>query len=314
MKDFFEEFVNINGVKQYFIHYFRKSDTTVIFLHGGPAQSEAHFLYKTENENNNYNLVYYDQRGTGKTYIKNKSSGNEITIEILIDDLKETINYIRNKYKSKYIILLGHSWGSVLGIEFIKKYSNEVSAYIGIGQVVDIKKGERIAYEHCLNIVRQSENKKYINKMNALKDYPYCINKDNAYKLLGIFRNIQIKYRLAGYNKGVLKLLNIIFKSPIFSINDLFAPILSLKANKNLLNYLIDYSTYNFLNFDIPIFFICGMNDWQVPSVLAKEYIDKINATDKDCFFIQNAGHLLNIENTKDYLAALNIISDRIKY
>ena len=237
-------YITINGIEQYFVHYNRNSNTTVIFLHGGPGQSEAHFLYINEKMDNNYNLVYYDQRGTGKTQIKNKSLQNDVTIEVLINDLKETINYVKNKYQSKYIILLGHSFGSILSIEFIKKYPKYVNGFIGMGQVVDFIKGEKIAYDYCFNIVKQSKNKKYIKKIKKLKDYPFSINIDNAIEMIGKFRFIQIKYKLAGYSKGNFKLFYIMRKNPLFSIKDILVLVLSLKCNKNIFYYLLNYNTY----------------------------------------------------------------------
>lgn len=43
-QDFFEEYVPINEIKQYFVHYRKDSDFVVLFLHGG--MTEAHFGYK----------------------------------------------------------------------------------------------------------------------------------------------------------------------------------------------------------------------------------------------------------------------------
>ena len=180
MDIFFEEYININGIEQYFIHYPKKSNTTLLFLHGGPGESESYFLYKMHSKTQNYNLVYYDQRGAGKTQAKNKSKDKDITIEKLLIDLKETINYVKLKYNSKYIILLGHSWGSVLGIEFIKKFPNLVSAYIGMGQVVNFKIGEKTGFDYCYDIVQKSNNQKYIKKIEKLKNYPFIINKNNS--------------------------------------------------------------------------------------------------------------------------------------
>ena len=310
MDDFFEEYADINDIKQYFIHYPKKSNISLIFLHGGPGESESYFLYKMHSKTQNYNLVYYDQRGTGKTQIKNKSSSETITIEKLMNDLKETVDYVKDKYNSKYIIILGHSWGSVLGIEFVKRCKNYVSAYIGMGQVVSFREGEKIGFDYCFNIVKNSGSKKYIDKLNKLNNYPYCINKDNVFEVFKDFRDVQAKYKLAGYYEGNDKLSSIIHKSPVFSFKDIFNS--SLKLNKNLINYLIDYDTSNYKNFDIPIFFICGANDWQVPTALVKKYFETITAPDKDLFIAENAGHLLNIENTKDYNIILEGICSRV--
>ena len=307
---FFEEYVNINNIEQYFIHYPRKSNVSLIFLHGGPGESEAYFLYKMHSKTQNYNLVYYDQRGAGKTQLKNKSSVNDINIDTLIIDLKQTVEYVKKKYNSKYIILLGHSWGSVLGIEFIKKYPNYVSAYIGMGQVVNFKKGEKIGFDHCYDIVEKSGNKKYIEKIEKLKNYPFIINKNNIFEIFKSFREIQVKYKLAGYYEGNDKLNKIIKQSPVFTFRDAFNNTSSV--NKNIMYYLIDYDTSKFINFNIPIFFICGETDWQVPTIAVREYFNSITAPDKDLFIAEHAGHLLNIENTKDYNIILEGICSRV--
>lgn len=308
---FFEEYVKINGIEEYFIHYPKKSNTSLIFLHGGPCESEAYFLYKMHSKNQNYNLVYYDQRGTGKTQLKNKSKENDITIEKLLLDLKETIHYVKEKYKSKYIILLGHSFGSVLGIEFIKKYPNAVSAYIGMGQVVSFKVGEKTGFDYCFDLVKKSGSKKYIEKMCKLKNYPFNLNNNNVFDLFKSFREVQAEYKLAGYYEGQDKLKKIIKQSPIYSFKDMFnfSP---LTLNKNIIYYLLDYDTSKFTNFNMPIFFICGKNDWQVPTVIVQEYYKQIKAPDKDIFIIENAGHLLNIENTYEYNITVEGICSRI--
>ncbi len=311
-KDFYEEYIKVNGIEHYLIHYYRKSDKTIIFLHGGPAQSEAHFLYITENYKSCYNLIYYDQRGAGRTQIKNNTKTKDITIENLIEDLKCIIDYVRIKYKSDNIILLGHSWGTVLGIEFIKKYHNYVSAYIGMGQVINFLKGEKTAFTHCFEIVKNSKSKKYIKKMEEMRDYPFNIDKDNIWKAVMKFRIIQVKYGLAGYHEGTLKLMNIIRKSPIFSLKDLFAYISVLKVNKNLLDYLIDFDISSYKSFKIPIFFICGSHDWQVPTIEVKKYFETIISPEKNIFIVENAGHLLNIENVQDYNIILNDVADRV--
>ncbi|MDA0055509.1 alpha/beta hydrolase [Brachyspira hyodysenteriae] len=229
----------------------------------------------------------------------------------MLIDLKETINYVKLRYNSKYIILLGHSWGSVLGIEFIKKFPNLVSAYIGMGQVVNFKIGEKTGFDYCYDIVQKSNNQKYIKKIEKLKNYPFIINKNNVFEIFKNFREIQVKYKLAGYYEGNDKLNKIIKQSPIYSFKDMFNSN-PLMLNKNIIYYLINYDTSKFTNFSIPIFFICGANDWQVPTVIVKEYYKTINAPDKDIFIAENAGHLLNIENTKDYNLIVEGICSRV--
>ncbi len=58
--------------------------------------------------------------------------------------------HLRERFGQEKIILMGHSWGSYLGVKTIQKYPERYAAYIGIGQVTDQKESERIAYDYML--------------------------------------------------------------------------------------------------------------------------------------------------------------------
>ncbi len=308
MEEFYEEYVEINNIKQYFLHYPNASDCVVLFLHGGPGQTEAHLTYKTILENRSFSVVYYDQRGTGKTQSKNKSKQNEVSVGVLIEDLKETIEYVRKKYANKKLILLGHSWGSVLGMEYIKKYSNTVDAYVGMGQVINFKLGEQVAFEHCYNLASTIDKEKLL----KIGDYPNSLTIKNINEKCPKFRKIQVKYKLIGYSGGNSKLVKIFMKSPIFKLKDIFSMMKSAKININLLNYLADFNISNYTNFSIPIYFICGENDYQVPSVVVENYFNTISAPDKKLYWVKNAGHFTDIDNPVEFNKALNLICERM--
>lgn len=307
MDAYYEEYAQINDIKQYFLHYPNDSDTVVLFLHGGPGQTEAQLSYKTVFPNRPFSVVYYDQRGTGKTQSKNKSKPDTVTLETLLSDLKETVRYVRNKYPNKKLILLGHSWGSILGMEYIKDHSDTVDAYVGMGQVVNLKEGERAAYEHCYRIASEKDKK----KLAEISNYPDCVTKDNINKIMPKFRKIQAKYRMMGYSGGNAKLAKIFMKSPIFSFKDFFQMANSMKQNVNLLNYLLDYDISERTEFSVPIYFICGEKDWQVPSVVAEKYFDKIVTCDKELFIIKDAGHMTDLDNPEEYNRALAKICEK---
>ncbi len=308
MKNFYEEYVKINDIQQYFLHYPNQSDFVVLFLHGGPGQTEAQFSYKTILANRTYSVVYYDQRGTGKTQSKNKSKQNTITLDTLINDLKETVGYIRKKYPNKKLVLLGHSWGSILGMEYIKKYLNTIDAYIGMGQVVNFKDGERVAYEHCFKLASDKDKK----KLSKIKDYPNSLTLENVNKICPKFRKIQAKYKLMGYSGGNSKMIKLFMKSPIFKIKDIFPMLKAMKVNVNLLKCVAEYDTSDYTNFSIPVYFICGENDWQVPSVVVEKYFNTISAPDKELYWIKNAGHLTDLDNPVEFNNALTLICERI--
>lgn len=305
--DFFEEYVSINNLEHYFLHYPTESDFLVLFLHGGPGQTESYLAYKTVSKNRNYTIVFYDQRGSGKTNLKDASQ-EKVTLKILISDLDKIIDYLKSKYHQKKIIILGHSWGSILGLEYSKLFPEKISAYVGMGQVINFRQGENVGFEYCYKLANQKDKKKLL----KLGNYPESVTKENALAKCNKFRVIQMKYGICGYKEGTFSMLKISLKSPVFSWKDLKGNIAASKRNTLLMDYLIDYDTSDFLQPPFPVYFISGENDWQVPYVCVKEYFDKITAPDKKFFLLKNAGHLTDLENPQDYNNALNEICERI--
>ncbi|MDF2907070.1 MAG: putative hydrolase, alpha/beta fold family [Herbinix sp.] len=304
MEIYSEEYVKINGNEHYFLHYPNESDVVILFLHGGPGQSESYFAYKTKDERVKCNFVYYDQRGAGNTQKISPSNMEEVTLENLLIDLQEIITYIKAKYQSEKIILLGHSWGSILGTTYIKKYPNDVLCYVGMGQVIDFMMGEKLAYDRLGQILLIANNKKGIKRLHQFKGYPYNLTEENLFRVIAEFRKMQSKFGLLGNTWQELKML---FNSPIVGVKDFLKLITtnSMKTSKKLLDNLLTYSIFENKEYQLPIYYICGRNDWQVPSVLVNDYYETIQAPDKKLYWIENAGHLTDIENPVGFNDAL---------
>ena len=97
-KQYTEEYARIGGIEQYLLHYRSKpEDPVLLFIHGGPGQTESFFAFLVEEyAERDYNIVYYDQRGAGKTWLRNKKSRPDT--EILKKDLLEIVLYLKKQY------------------------------------------------------------------------------------------------------------------------------------------------------------------------------------------------------------------------
>jgi len=109
-----EEYVPINGISQYLFHSGSSYDNPVmVFLHGGPGGPASLFAHAFQDRwEDLFTVVHWDQRGAGKTLTKNPKSYP--TVALLIQDLLEIIEYLKRKYHKEKVVILGHSWGSVL--------------------------------------------------------------------------------------------------------------------------------------------------------------------------------------------------------
>lgn len=117
-----EETVEINGVN----HYIKKigSGEPIIVLHGGPGLFHDYLTPHFESLSKNYQIIFYDQRGCGRTEFPKDTT--TITADNFIADLEA----IRAHLNIEKMNLLGHSWGATLAINYGKKYSKHLNKLI----------------------------------------------------------------------------------------------------------------------------------------------------------------------------------------
>lgn len=307
--DCIEETVEINGIRQYFLHVPSQGKPVILHLHGGPGQSQAHFAYCTRAQQAYCTFVYYDQRGAGKTQQRSKTPVGEITLENLIEDLRQTIRYVKERYQTDEVVLLGHSWGSVLGTSYILRYPNDVKGFIGVGQVVDIVKGEAIGFQRLVKAVEQKNNNRDRKALAALAGYPNELSGESFIKQMGRVRSLQSKY---GATVNIPRLLKAMLKSPVFRPADLLSQLSGLALNRNLVNKMLGYSIMSVTEYQTPVCYVLGENDWQVPTVLAAEYFESIHAPMKMLYLVGDAGHMTDFDNPQGFHEAVEACLEKL--
>jgi pimeloyl-ACP methyl ester carboxylesterase len=137
----------------------------MLFLHGGPGSPEAAFMkYFNRDIEKDFVMVYWEQRGAGKSYSK------DIPVESMnmaqfISDTRELSEYLSERFQQDRIFIMGHSWGSLLGIMTAYKHPELFRAYFGIGQVAHQFRGEQISFEWAKEQAHKHNNKKSAEKL-----------------------------------------------------------------------------------------------------------------------------------------------------
>ncbi len=96
----------------------------VIVLHGGPDFDHSYFLPDLDRLKDSFRLIYYDQRGRGKS--ADNVRPEDVT---LVSDLND-IDRVRQHFRLNSVVLLGHSWGTVLALEYALRNPTRVSKLI----------------------------------------------------------------------------------------------------------------------------------------------------------------------------------------
>ena len=106
----------------------------LIVLHGGPGSPETVF-FRASNAalEDAYTVVYWDQRGAGRYCAKTTLPPESMTIERFIADLDELTDQLRARFAKAKVALLGHSWGSALGVLYAARHPGEGQRLCGRG-------------------------------------------------------------------------------------------------------------------------------------------------------------------------------------
>lgn len=93
----------------------------MIVLHGGPDFDHSYLLPDLDRLADTYRLIYYDQRGRGKS--ADRVEPDDVTLASDLDD----VDAVRNHFQLQSTALLGHSWGAVLALEYALRHPTRVS-------------------------------------------------------------------------------------------------------------------------------------------------------------------------------------------
>jgi pimeloyl-ACP methyl ester carboxylesterase len=148
--------VDINGVKQgMVIRGQNAANPVLLVVHGGPGMPDYVLTeeYPPELEDL-FTVVWWDQRGAGLSYSPDIPAAS-MTVEQFISDTLTATDYLRQRFDQDKIYLLGHSWGSFIGIQAVARSPQRFHAYLGMGQMVFQLESEKLAYDYMLATYRR---------------------------------------------------------------------------------------------------------------------------------------------------------------
>jgi len=289
-------FIQVNGNRiGMFIEGNSQNAPVLLFLHGGPGMPQFGLTQKYPTYLEEHFIVcWYEQRGSGLSY--NRAIDYEqLTVENIISDTVEVANYLLNRFQQDKIYLMGHSWGSFIGIKTIKQYPELFHAYIGVAQIVNQLKSEKLAYEYMLEQYREQDNKRMVKKLenyNILESntipLDYVKFRDKPMHELGIGTTHEMKSVITGIFLPIMRNKNYTFSERI----NIWRAKSMILNNTNLWEKMTETDLFLEINsVDIPIYFLHGIFDYTVNYSLTKEYFDSINAPIKGFYTFNNSAH-----------------------
>ncbi|MGL6202395.1 MAG: alpha/beta fold hydrolase [Lachnospiraceae bacterium] len=284
-----------------------QKNPVLLFLHGGPGLPE-YFLscnsgLKLEED---FTVCWWEQRGSGRSY-RPDIPPKTMTLEQMIKDTVAVTNYLRERFDQKKIYLMGHSWGSFLGMHVISQHPTLYHAYFGIGQVADQFESERRAYRFMLDEARR-RGEKNTEKALLKYDIPSALYIDMSY-IKGIRSSTMDRFG-AGFMRKVST-----FKDEIVPLLTCRAYTLPQKSTTvkgmmfsldHLFNLTSKYDLSEKLpKLEVPVFISQGIYDKQTSYDLAKEYFEVMDAPVKRFHTFEKSAHSPQFEEPELFQSLL---------
>lgn len=288
------------------------SNPIMLFLHGGPGYPQISFARKYQEKlEESFIVVNWDQRGSGKSYSNNipKDSMNRSQF---IKDTKELIDYLCKKFQKEKLYLVGHSWGSELGMYVIDEYPEKVAAFISIGQVVNGTENEVISYDYVLEMAQKENNKKALDDLMRIGRPPY----KNPVSDTLTQRKWLSKYE--GDERKINTLRDIIWGSifsPEYTGIDGIKLALGSKFTADTMwgqNLDLDFIR-DIPEVKVPIYFCVGRYDYNTPFVLTEEYYNEIIAPYKELIWFEESAHFPHFEEPEKFTELTIRIKEKIE-
>jgi len=288
------EAVQIGGIPQWIsVRGNNRSNPILLFVHGGPGSPmmPESWSYQRPWEDF-FTVVQWDQRGAGKTFQAGKRKTVEpLTIDRMQADGEELIELLRKRYHQEKIFLMGHSWGSVLGLRIAQHRPELLYAYVGVGQVVNGRRNEEVGYQETLKKARESGNATAVSELMALAPYP---DPSGTTPLAKVIAERHWDVALGGmlYGKQQDNASQLWKLSPDYTPADIAAiEPGELASAQQLLPEVARVDFDAIRSFKCPIFFFAGVDDRTTPASIVAAYYQTIEAPKKQLFKIDHAAH-----------------------
>jgi pimeloyl-ACP methyl ester carboxylesterase len=298
------EKVRIGGAVQWLsIRTHDLSNPILLFLHGGPGTSQlASNRRNTAALEQFFTVVDWDQRGAGKSYAA-IAGVQRMHIDQFVEDTVELTRYLLKRFGQQRLVLAGHSWGSVIGALTVSKYPWLYHCYVGIGQVAAMEAGELASYRWTLEQARQRQEKKAIRALETMGPPPYKSNwQANTMKQRSYVARFGGEIHDSRYGALGLVLRSVLFARE-YTLRDRLNFFRGIFGSMKLLwPQLMKIDLFERVpEMRLPVFFMEGKFDHEVPAEIAARYFDHLEAPAKTWIWFEKSAHFPNAEEPERF-------------
>jgi proline iminopeptidase len=278
-----EGFVSVKGGKLFYRTVGK--GFPLIVLHGGPGLDQDYLLPQLYKLAENNLVVFYDQRGSGRS-LETKLDEKHINIDQFVEDLET----LRISLGFDKFILMGHSWGGLLAMQYAVGHQENLMGLILLNTAPADSKGQKAFLDEFEFRAKNIHND--IKPFFAYEDFKEL----NAAQISDLYRKFLSVYF---YNSEKVRDLSLNFSVASaqsgFKVLEEMSKTFWLQPNINLFPSLKRLS--------VPTFILHGKQDI-VPAWAAQEIKDAIPQS--EIVVLDHCDHFPYIEQPSQFFIELN--------
>ena len=274
------------------------ANPVVLFVHGGPGTSQLTLMRRnTQPLEKYFTVVNWDQRRAGKSFAAGRDR-SRMNMRQFVDDVIDLSSHLAKRFHKERILLVGHSWGSAIGMLAVFRRPDLFSTYVGIGQMSRTAESERLSYDWTLEQARNAGDESSVAKLAEIGPPPYAGKWRAKFlterRILGKYGGEYYGSRIGAF--GVV-LENLVFSreySMVDRVNvfrGIFQSLDALFPELSGMDLFVEVP-----ELEVPVYFCLGRHDHEVPSVLSEKYFEALRAPRKQLIWFERSSHMPNTE------------------
>lgn len=298
-----QRFIEAGGIEQWItIRGIDRSNPIILFIHGGPAEIVSFVPGATQSLEQDFTVAHWDQRGAGRTYSRNAKPPADLTLARMAVDGVEVASWLTQYLDQPRVILVGHSWGSLLAEHMVFTRPELFSVYVGTGQFVSWSALTNEQYSYSLARAEAENDADTLAALRAIGGPPFP--DANTYRA---FRTVMRRHYGPADLEFSDRQVGDLLTSPRASLSDIWNALQGARASIAALTTTLTEADVTRLGYDFPIPFavVQGTDDRISPTNLAADYFTRIRAPGKVLVRIPNAGHYSFTTHAAEFRAAL---------
>jgi proline iminopeptidase len=300
------EEVAIGNTKQWVsIRGLNRNNPVLLFIHGGPGTPmlPMTWAYQAPWEDF-FTVVQWDQRGVGKNAVTadRDALAPTLSTRTLIDDAEAMLAWVRARLNKDKVVVMGYSFGTIIGLELAQRRPEWINAYVGVGQTSG--SGEEYLYERLLALAGKAENSEARRELEGIAPYP---GEAPPIEKILLVRKWARLFNGGWYGKPDFDLMFALDEwAPEYTQADVDAQRAATQWTTRTLaagggmRPLQDLATQQ-----VPVIMIQGRFDLHTPYEPAKAFFESIQAPHKKFITLERAAHAPMFEQPGQFLIAL---------